>query len=119
MNNGTTQWLIQRFTALILLAYTLYLGTFFYNHPVLDYATFSAFFDGLFARLAGTLTILALAAHTWIGLWSISTDYLTRRALGSIADSLRLLFLLVVWLSLFIYVGAVLSALWSHRSSLL
>ena len=35
------------------------------------------------------MAALSLAAHSWIGLWSVFTDYLTERMLGPKGNAIR------------------------------
>ena len=42
--SGLYDWVVQRFTAIVLLAYTLCVGSFVLLHPHLDYATWRGFF---------------------------------------------------------------------------
>ena len=112
MTNGTIQWVWQRFSALILLAYTIYVACFFISNTAMSHALLVDFFGNLYMRLFTTLALLALAIHTWIGMWSITTDYLTERALGSIGNPIRLFVQMLIWLLLFIYLGVGLSSIW-------
>lgn len=114
MSNGTNQWLLQRFSALILLAYTLYLLCVVLSHldTPFNYSHLVSLYKPLWMRLFTTLTLIALAAHTWVGMWSITTDYLTERALGQIGNGLRLVVQALIVLLLFAYLGIGLSAVW-------
>lgn len=90
--SGLFDWLVQRFSAVILAAYTLcFLGTFIL-HPEMDYLQWREIFDSTLIRYFSLITILALCAHAWIGMWTISTDYLTTLQLGSGATFIRLVF---------------------------
>lgn len=91
--NGVSDWIIQRFSAVILAAYTLFLAGFIISHPNLDYSTWNNLFDQLWMRIFSLLALLSIAAHGWIGLWGIVTDYLTTRMLGSKGLALRLIVL--------------------------
>jgi len=90
--SGVADWLLQRFTAVVLLAWTLCVGGFVLLHPDLDYHSWRDFFSGQPMKIFSMLALLSLVAHAWIGLWSVSTDYLTPRMMGAKADALRILF---------------------------
>lgn len=90
--SGLFDWLIQRFSAIILAAYTLCLLGSFVVHPDMDYLQWRAIFDSNPMRFFSLITVLALCAHAWIGMWTISTDYLTSLQLGSKATVIRLVF---------------------------
>jgi succinate dehydrogenase / fumarate reductase membrane anchor subunit len=71
---GTRGFLLQRFTAVVMAAYTIVaFGCWLYRAPV-GYAGYRAMFSGAF----GVFTLLALAAllyHAWIGMRDILIDY--------------------------------------------
>ena len=58
------------------------------------------------------LAILSLAAHAWIGMWAVGTDYLTERMMGSKGNVLRLAFQIACSLVIFIYVIWGIQILW-------
>lgn len=90
--SGLFDWLVQRFSAVILAAYSFFiLGSFILN-PDMNYAQWSAIFDSTLMRIFSVITLIALCAHAWIGMWTISTDYLTELQLGRRATLIRLLF---------------------------
>ena len=55
-----------------------------------------------------------LAAHAWIGLWSVVNDYLTERLLGNTGNVLRMLVLLVAALVIFAILIWGIQILWSN-----
>lgn len=90
--SGLGDWLIQRASAVILAAYTLCILGSFIVHPDMDYQQWRSLFDSNVMRLFSLITVFALCAHAWIGMWTISTDYLTSMQLGSRATTYRILF---------------------------
>ena len=103
--SGLSDWLMQRVTAVILLAYTLFMVGFFLGNSNLDYATWVALFQCTWMRIFSLLALLSLAAHVWIGLWTVSTDYMK-------ATGVRLAFQAVIALALFAYVVWGVQLLW-------
>ena len=93
--NGVADWIIQRFSAVILAAYTLFIAFFIISQPELDFSTWHTLFSQLWMRIFSLLALLSIAAHGWIGLWGIVTDYLTSRMLGAKGLFLRMLVLSV------------------------
>lgn len=89
--SGLSDWLIQRFSALILAAYTFCILGSFIAHPEMDYAAWSAIFDSTAMQLFSLITVFALCAHAWIGLWTITTDYLLEHHIGRFATVIRLI----------------------------
>ena len=51
---------------------------------------------------AYTLFLVALAVHAWVGMWTISTDYLTPMAMGKAATIVRFLFQVACGLLMFV-----------------
>lgn len=74
--NGVFDWVIQRVTAVVLALYTLFLTGFVLFSPDLDYQSWAALFDASWMKVFSVMAIVALAAHAWIGLWVVATDYL-------------------------------------------
>ena len=110
--SGLSDWLVQRVTAVILLAYTLFLFGFVFCGPAIDYAAWKALFSATWMRIFSLAALLSIAAHAWIGLWSVSTDYLTERLMGPKGNVLRLLFQAVIAIVLFSYVIWGIEILW-------
>ncbi len=89
--SGLYDWLIQRISAVVMTAYVCFLLGFILTRPELQYADWRALFSQLWMRVFSLITLVSIAAHAWIGLWAVLTDYLTTRALGAKATVLRLL----------------------------
>lgn len=87
--NGVADWVIQRVTAVVLTAYTIFIVAFIVSASDLNYDTWSGLFDQLWMRIFSLLALLSIAAHGWIGMWSVVTDYLTERMMGGKALTLR------------------------------
>ena len=111
--SGVSDWLIQRLSAVVLLAYTLYLCWFLLATPNLGYEQWSELFECTAMRVFSVAALLSLIAHSWIGLWSISTDYMTERMMGPRGNLLRWLVQLGGGLLLFTYLVWGIQVLWS------
>jgi succinate dehydrogenase / fumarate reductase membrane anchor subunit len=74
--NGLKDWLIQRVTAIFFAIYVLYLFGYFLWHPQLQYSEWQALFHGSVFRIATGIALLALTLHAWIGIWTVTTDYM-------------------------------------------
>ncbi|WP_439100558.1 succinate dehydrogenase, hydrophobic membrane anchor protein [Congregibacter sp.] len=100
--SGLSDWLVQRVTAVILLAFFLFVGA---KLAVgISYAEWSALFAQTWMKIFTMLAMLSLAAHAWIGMWGVFTDYLTERLMGSRGNVLRIGLQLLTSLSLVIFV---------------
>lgn len=103
--SGVSDWLIQRVSAVILLAYTLCMLSFFLVNPNLEFHTWNTLFQGTAMRIFSLLALLSLAAHAWIGIWAVVTDYIK-------CSILRTVIHVVVVLALFSYVVWAIQVLW-------
>ena len=63
-------------------------------------------------RIFSLLAILSLAAHAWIGMWAVLTDYLTERLMGSKGNVLRISAQILCSLTIFVYVVWAIQILW-------
>ena len=101
--SGLSDWVVQRVSAVILGAYTIFLAAWIIFTPEMTYAQWSELFSSTAMRIFSLLALLSLISHAWIGLWTIATDYLTSMTLGNAATKVRFLFLCVCALVLFVY----------------
>jgi succinate dehydrogenase / fumarate reductase membrane anchor subunit len=101
--SGLYDWMAQRVSAVVLALYTLFLLGYIVFNPGLGYEEWSALFSQNWMRIFSLLTLVALSAHAWVGMWTISTDYLTPMSLGKWATTGRLLFLAFCVLAIFVY----------------
>ena len=103
--SGLSDWLVQRVSALILAVYSVFMVVYLLVNPQLDFAQWHALFSMTSMRIFSLMALLSLGAHCWIGLWSISTDYLK-------PFTLRFVFQMVVGLLMFIYTVWGVQLLW-------
>ena len=74
--SGLYDWMIQRATAVVLLVYTFFILFYLLTNSGLTYEQWNDLFSLTWVRVFTLMTLLSLGAHAWIGLWSISTDYI-------------------------------------------
>jgi succinate dehydrogenase / fumarate reductase membrane anchor subunit len=110
--SGLSDWLVQRVSAVILLAYFTTLG--FAIGGGIDYPEWKALFEQTWMRIFSLMAILSLAAHAWIGIWAVLTDYLTERLMGSTGNVLRITCQLGASLLIFVYVIWGVQILWGY-----
>jgi succinate dehydrogenase / fumarate reductase membrane anchor subunit len=108
---GLSDWLIQRVTSLVLLAYFLLIAYQLTGSG--DYTSWRASFDQTWMKVFTLMAALSLVAHAWIGLWSVFTDYLTERMLGPVGNVIRLVCQLGASLLLVGYVIWIIVIVWS------
>jgi succinate dehydrogenase / fumarate reductase membrane anchor subunit len=97
--SGVRDWLIQRITAILLVAYTLFLVTYLILHTPLQYADWSALFHCNWIRIFTFFTLLSVMYHTWVGMWTVFTDYVKYPGLRLTVQALTILALFgcLVW----------------------
>ena len=104
--SGLYDWMAQRVSAVIIAAYFFFVIGFLVAHPGVTFADWHALFSKNWMRIFSLLTLVALGVHAWVGMWTITTDYLTPMALGKWATGVRFLaqafcgvvmFVLFVW----------------------
>ncbi len=89
--SGLYDWMIQRVSGVAMAAYVVFLVGFILTTPDVGYAEWKELYSTLWMRIFSLITLLSLAAHAWIGLWAVLTDYLTNRMMGPKATVLRVI----------------------------
>ncbi|WP_346797359.1 succinate dehydrogenase, hydrophobic membrane anchor protein [Halomonas sp. Bachu 37] len=97
--SGLSDWLMQRVSAVVLALYTVFIVGYLLFNPDLDYYTWSALFAQTWMRIFSLLAFISLAAHAWIGLWTVTTDYIKSTSQRVAAQSVIILgiFVYLVW----------------------
>ena len=72
---GLFEWIVQRVSALLIGAYTIFLLSFFLMHVPLHYPEWENLFSFVWMRIATIVVVIAILWHAWIGLWTVLTDY--------------------------------------------
>ncbi|MNZ61341.1 Succinate dehydrogenase hydrophobic membrane anchor subunit [compost metagenome] len=101
--SGLYDWMAQRVSAVVLAAYFLFLLGYLLFNPGLTYAEWHGLFSHTSMRIFSLLALVALSVHAWVGMWTISTDYLTPMALGKSATVVRFLFQAVCGIAMFAF----------------
>jgi succinate dehydrogenase / fumarate reductase membrane anchor subunit len=74
--SGLQDWLIQRITAVILALYLVFVWSHVFAMNVHSYHSWHALFSNPWMKGATLLALTSLIAHAWVGVWTITTDYL-------------------------------------------
>ena len=111
--SGLSDWMVQRVTALILSSYLITIVGYLLANPDITFEQWRGFFDLTFIKAFSTAAILAIVSHAWIGLWAVSTDYMTTRLMGTKGTFLRLAFQAFYSIVLFYYLVWGMQILWS------
>lgn len=73
---GLKIWLWQRFTAVYLLGYGLWIGLLLAQLPSYDYAHWKALWAGPSVTALSLVAFGAMGVHALLGLWFVTSDYL-------------------------------------------
>ena len=102
--SGVFDWLIQRVTAYVLALYTIFLLGYMLTTDV-NYDTWNALFDQTLFRIFTLMALLSIGAHAWVGLWTVTTDYI--KAMGP-----KFIVQAACGLTMFVYVVWGIQILW-------
>ena len=103
--SGLHDWVVQRATAVILALYTVFLVGYFFTHPELQFLEWKQLFSHTGMKVFSLLALISLCAHAWVGLWTVSTDYIPM-------TGIRFMFQAVFILVLFVYMVWGIEILW-------
>lgn len=92
--NGLKDWLVQRATAVYFGVYALYLLAFVLTQPHLTYADWQLLFHCKWFQVGSVIALVAFLLHAWVGIWTVTTDYLKGKALRLFLQLLVVLCLL-------------------------
>ena len=109
--SGLADFVLQRASAVVLAAYGLCVIGFFVTRP-LTHEALVGFFRSLPMQAFTTLALLALAAHAWIGMWTVGTDYVRRHYFGRGHSVYLATYQLGCLAMIFVYVLWPLSVIW-------
>lgn len=91
--NGLKDWLIQRVSAIYLALYMLFLLGYLLMHTSLKYDNWHALFQLQAMQIASVIALFLLLLHAWIGIWTVTTDYIKRTVVRVPVQVLVALFL--------------------------
>ena len=104
---GLRQWVGQRFTAVLMVVYTLsFTGNFYLSSPV-GFSEWQSLFAPIWMKLWTLAFMVALFYHAWVGVRDIFMDYIGLLVLRLILQS-------VVIMVLVAYTFWVIDILWSY-----
>jgi succinate dehydrogenase / fumarate reductase membrane anchor subunit len=111
--SGVADFLIQRLTAVVLTLYALCVGGFFLVNDSVSHRTLVEYFSSTPMLLFSTLAVLSTAAHAWIGVWTVGTDYIRDHYFGRHSTAFRMVYQSGCMIILFVYVVWALRLFWS------
>jgi succinate dehydrogenase / fumarate reductase membrane anchor subunit len=98
-SQGLHMWLIQRFTAVYMVLFVLFMLGFYALRGPFDYQHWRLFMEMPITMTAWTLFFLSLLLHAWVGMRDAVMDYVTTFAIKIIVLGVLAIGLLVmaVW----------------------
>ena len=84
MKSGRLTWYLQRYSAIYFISFLVYLEYTFWTSGI----TFQFLNSNNLFKASLSIFILLACVHAYIGLWTVGTDYLTKRTLGFISSGL-------------------------------
>lgn len=112
--NGISDWLAQRVSAYVLAAYFVVIVGYLLCNPGLEYAQWKGFMSCTAMQIFSLLALFALAAHAWVGMWTVFTDYVTERQMGAKATAIRIFLQTGMAICIFVYVVWGIQILWGN-----
>ena len=112
--SGLSDWILQRVSAVVLALYFVFLVGWLLTHGGATYAQWHELMTATPMRIFSLLALLSLAAHCWIGLWTVVTDYVTTRQMGPLANFMRLIAEIGFGIMIFVYVVWGIQILWGN-----
>lgn len=93
--SGVRDWVMQRISAVVLAVYSVVMVCFFLFNKV-DFLAWHTFMTSLPMKLFSLLAVLSLVAHSWVGMWTVLTDYIK-------SSGLRLVLQLLIIIAIIVY----------------
>ncbi len=111
--SGLSDFIVQRASAVIMALYTACIVGHFVVSPTITHESLLDFFGSTAMQLWSTMALLATAAHAWIGMWTVGTDYIRPHYFGVHATAFRLTYQSGCLVLIFVYLGWGLKLFWS------
>ena len=92
---GMTQWLYQRFTAIYMLFYLIFISVFIYIKSPINFDVWVNIFNSIYIQLATIIFFLLLFFHSWIGMLHITDDYIKNKIVRIVLNQLFALFSII------------------------
>ena len=72
---GFRDWFFQRLSAVVMFFYSLFFIFYFLCHPHVSYLAWRSLFTPLSMKVITLVVLLNLLYHSWVGMWTVLTDY--------------------------------------------
>lgn len=95
---GVRDWIVQRASAVLLVIYLVIFGVILIQHQPLDLEKWQAIFHPIWFKIISVIAFLCVVTHSWVGIWTIFTDYVHPWKLRFLLMSAVLLLLLAYFI---------------------
>ncbi len=102
---GLYDWLVQRVSAVLILSYVVGLSVYWCCYQPASFADWQLLFRSPWFQWTTLWVVIFIAWHAWIGLWTVSTDYMK-------CAVIRLAFQIIVVALLLFYIIWTVLILW-------
>lgn len=92
--SGLRDWLAQRLSAVAIAVYALVMIVYFLIHPGLTYQQWYGFMSCGVMKIWTLIVLFAFLVHAWIGIWTVTTDYMKCTVVRLSVQALVMFFLL-------------------------
>ncbi|USD36354.1 MULTISPECIES: succinate dehydrogenase, hydrophobic membrane anchor protein [Ferrimonas] len=103
--SGVQDFVLIRASALVMLAYLLFLVGYLVTTPELTFAAWQGLFASVAMKVFTLLALFSVLIHGWIGMWQVVTDYIK-------PAKLRAFLLFVINVVLLAYLATGVVVLW-------
>lgn len=103
--DGVQDFVSLRTTAIVMLAYTLYMVWVFLSTPQITFEVWTGIFDSIVMKVFTLAALVSVMIHVRIGLWQVLTDYVK-------PHRMRMIIQYILNLIAFVYVAVGLFVLW-------
>ena len=111
-SSGLVDFIVQRVSAVVLAVYTICIVGWFVVNPDVTHRELAGYFSSPAMVGFSTLAVVALAAHAWIVMWTVGTDYIRPHYFGSLATACRFVYQTATGVLIAVYVFWGLSVVW-------
>lgn len=105
VHHASYEWLLQRFTAVIMACYSVAMVSVLLVQQPAGYAAWHALFDATWLKVATLVFLFSLFVHAWQGVRDIIVDYVYPHPVGRVLN-------VVVTIALIGYAGWSVEILW-------
>lgn len=103
--SGLRDWLVQRVTAIVIALYSITILSFLFSHSAVTMPLWQGFFAHQIIKVFSLLAVFSIVLHSWVGMWTVYTDYVKSTSLRLILQSVTVLALLtlLIWCAVILW----------------